>query len=67
MLNAGERFTLRPTLYGIDGGIGIFPITSFEKPFILSGDEIIPMDYAGEMIMFGKPYSKMIQAYQKNI
>jgi len=37
MLNAGERFILRLTLYGIGGGIGIFPIASFDKPFIVIG------------------------------
>ena len=35
-----------------------------EKPFILSGDNITPIDYAGELIMFGKVYSKALQAYK---
>ena len=42
-----------------------FESEPIEKPFILSGDNIVPMDYAGELIMFGKTYSKALQAYQE--
>ncbi|MHA1268267.1 MAG: hypothetical protein ACTSPY_00650 [Candidatus Helarchaeota archaeon] len=41
-----------------------FESKPIDQPFILSGDDIIPMDYAGELIMFGKVYSKALQAYQ---
>jgi hypothetical protein len=41
-----------------------FESKPIEKPFILSGDDIIPLDYAGELIMFGQVYSKALQAYQ---
>ncbi|MBD3227186.1 MAG: hypothetical protein GF329_03275 [Candidatus Lokiarchaeota archaeon] len=41
-----------------------FESKPIENPFILSGDDIIPIDYAGELIMFGKAYSKALQAYK---
>ncbi|MHA1752135.1 MAG: hypothetical protein ACTSYZ_07170 [Candidatus Helarchaeota archaeon] len=41
-----------------------FESKPIEEPFVLSGDDIIPLDYAGELIMFGKVYSKALHAYQ---
>jgi len=34
-----------------------------EKPIILSGDGIVQIDYAGELIIFGKPSSNVMKAY----
>lgn len=36
-----------------------------EKPFILSGDGIVQLDYAGELIVFGEPRTNVMKAYKE--